>query len=59
MQEASLHLPFLLTLIEAIDMIYLKTLNPQSIQTAQAWEANFVSDLRPKEMPFLLFYGLN
>lgn len=31
-QEASLHLPFLLTLMEAIDMIYLETLNPQSAQ---------------------------
>ncbi|RYC58973.1 hypothetical protein CHU98_g7234 [Xylaria longipes] len=58
-QEASLHLPFLLTLMEAIDMIYLETLNPQSVQTAQAWGANFVSDLRPKEMPCSPFYGLN
>lgn len=58
-QEALLHLPFLLTLMEAIDMIYLETLNPQSVQTAQAWGANFVSDLRPKEMPCSPFYGLN
>lgn len=40
-------------------MIYLQTLNPQSVQTAQAWGGNFVYDLRPKEIPCSPFYGLN
>lgn len=57
--EASTHLPFLLSLIETIDIVFLDTLRPRSTATARRWGAAAASELRPLGMTTSQFCGLN
>ncbi|KAI9147671.1 Aminodeoxychorismate synthase [Paramyrothecium foliicola] len=57
--NASFHVPFLLTLAEAIDTIYLRTVSPSNSHSPQAWGGLYAHQLRPCSMPHSPFEGLN
>lgn len=57
--DASFHIPFLLTLAETIDIIYLRSVAPGNAASAHPWSGEYAFKLRPCSMPRSPFEGLN
>ncbi|CAH0049269.1 unnamed protein product [Clonostachys solani] len=57
--SASCHVPYLLSLAEAIEVIYLGTIAPVKDDPLRSWAREYGFKLRPRSMPPPPFEGLN